>query len=220
MSIIDLTDAQRRVLAFIQERLDLRGVAPTLREICAHMGYKAIGSAQDMIAVLRKKGFLEVPEQQSARSLVLTAKARSAQGPSLPSIDDGAWLVPCLGFVPAGNPLEAVESRIGTITVSPALLAPPKPRPESLFGLRAKGHSMRDAGILDGDWLVVKAQPEARVGEIVVARLDDDATVKRLMKDPARGYFLQPENPDFHKIFADESPFQVVGRVVALQRSV
>jgi repressor LexA len=220
MSFPDLTDAQQRGLAFIQERLDLRGIAPTLREMCAHMGFKAIGSAQDLIAALRKKGFLETPDQQSARALVLTAKARAAQGDVTPTIDDGAWLIPCLGMVPAGNPLEAVESRIGTITVSPGLFATPRPRPELLFALRAKGLSMRDAGILDGDWLIVKSQQEARVGEIVVARLDDDATVKRLMKDPSRGYFLQPENIDFKPIFGDESPFQLVGRVVALQRLV
>jgi repressor LexA len=220
MGFDELTDSQKRVLGYIQEQLDVRGIAPSLREICAHMGYRAIGSAQDMIAALRKKGFLEAADQQSARSFVLTGKARESKGDTSPSIDEGAWRIPCLGLVPAGNPVQAVESHIGALSISPAMLGSPVPRPESLFALRAKGLSMRDAGILDGDWLVVRCQNEARQGEIVVARIDEEATVKRLMKDTRRGWYLQPANPDFKPLYGEDAPFSIIGRVVALQRQV
>ena len=79
---------------------------------------------------------------------------------------------------------------------------------------------MRDAAISDGDWLIVRQTKEAEKGQIVVARLEDEATVKRLMHDKKRGFFLKPENPDFKNIYGDENPFEVIGEVVALQRMI
>ena len=189
-----LTWKQEQALRFIQSYSEENGVSPTLRELCRHMDYKAIGSAQDMIAALRKKDFLKTPDRQAARSFVLTDKARMQFGPGDEDHPDGSFTVPCLGSVPAGNPLEAVEEREGELRVSGALV-PPRIRRKNLFALQARGASMIEAGILDGDWLIVESRRTADPGTIVVARVgEDEATVKRLAKDQRKGWYLQPEN--------------------------
>lgn len=222
-----LTNAQKKALSFIRLEIDRNGTSPTLREVCEYMGYKAIGSAQDVIKALRKKGFLAYPEKQSARSLSLTNKARSIKKDFFSAasrareLDEtsGVCVVPCLGTVPAGNPLEAIEARIGTLCIFESALARPKPSPEKLFAVRAQGVSMIDAGILDGDWLIVSSQNEAEVGSVVIARLDGDVTCKRLMRGKSGDWFLKPENRDFREIYARDSGFEIIGRVVALQRA-
>jgi repressor LexA len=98
------------------------------------------------------------------------------------------------------------------------MLPKPKPSRDSLFALKAKGESMVGAGILDGDWLVVASQQTAPANSIVVARLEGEATVKRLMKDRSRGWYLKPENPAFKPVYAEDRQFEIIGRVVALQR--
>jgi repressor LexA len=216
-----LTPAQTKALEYIRGVVEKAGSAPTLRELCSYMGYKAIGSAQDVVAALRKKGFLESPDKQAARALVLTEKAR--QFFDLGRFIDAAGdflQIPCLGSVPAGNPLEAIEERVDTLQMSASMFKRPLPKPDTLFAVKASGVSMINAGILDGDWLVVKVQQEAEPGSIVVARVDGDATCKRLLHDVRRGWYLKPENPDFPLIYGDSEPFEVVGKVVALQRSI
>lgn len=216
-----LTPIQLKALTFIRAAMDRSGTTPTLRELCHHMGYSAIGSAQDLIAALRRKGFLEEPSKQSARSLVPTMAARDIlEEDERDEEDPFTFILPCLGAVPAGNPIEAIEDRIGTLRISTSMIPKPHPPRNCLFALRAKGESMVQAGILDGDWLVVASQKSAPVSSIVVARLDGDATVKRLMKDKSRGWYLKPENPAFKPTFAEDRPFEIIGRVVALQRAL
>ncbi len=215
-----LTSRQLKAFEFIRAHSDEHGYAPTLRELCEYMGYKAVGSAQDVIASLRKKGYIIKPDKQTARSLALTDKSKAIYGVSVEMIQDNSFLVPRLGSVPAGVPIEAIEDYSGSIRISDSLL----PRwacnkPEKLFALQAKGASMIHAGILDGDWLVVFQQNEAPSGTIVVAEVGGQATVKRLMQDKSDGWYLKPENPDFKNLYAKDSPFTVLGRVVALQRS-
>jgi repressor LexA len=212
-----LTETQAKALEFIRTSIDKSGMAPTLRELCGHMGYSAVGSAQDVIMALRKKGFLLENDRQAARSYQLSALART-QRVTTSEGDFNTFVIPCLGTVPAGNPVEAVEDHIGTLRMSIALLPKPQPRPDELFALRARGDSMVGAGILDGDWLVVRLQKEAPKDSIVVARLDGDVTVKRLAHDKS-GWQLKPENPRFQPILASQEPFEVIGRVVALQRA-
>lgn len=214
-----LTPIQLKAMTFIRGSMDKTGTTPTLRELCEHMGYSAIGSAQDLIAALRRKGFLEEPSKQTARSLVPTIAGRDLIEEDDQPFDPFTLALPCLGAVPAGNPVEAVEDRIGTLRISTSMIPKPMPARESMFALRAKGESMIHAGILDGDWLVVASQNSAPVQSIVVARVDGDATVKRLMKDRSRGWYLKPENPAFKPTFAEDRPFEIIGRVVALQRA-
>ena len=216
-----LTPIQLKALTFIRASISSTGTTPTLRELCEHMSYSAIGSAQDVIAALRRKGYLEEPTKQSARSLKPTFAAKDLlESADVDEDDPFTFALPCLGAVPAGNPLEAVEERVGTLRISKSMIPRPTPPRDSLFALRAKGESMIGAGILDGDWLVVASQKSVAPQSIVVARVDGDATVKRLMKDKTRGWFLKPENPTFRPIYADERPFDIIGRVVALQRSL
>lgn len=215
-----LTPIQLKALTFIRGEMSRSGTAPTLRELCHHMGYSAIGSAQDLIAALRRKGFLEEPSKQIARALVPTVAARDILEDEDEEDDPFTLVLPCLGAVPAGNPVEAIEDRIGTLRMSTSMIPKPHPPRDTLFALKARGESMIQAGILDGDWLVVASQKSAPPSSIVVARLDGDATVKRLMKDKSRGWYLKPENPAFKPTFAEDRPFEIIGRVVALQRSL
>lgn len=214
-----LTTTQLKALTFIREAMEATGSAPTLREICQYMGYSAVGSAQDLISALRRKGFLEEPSKQAARSAVPTMAAKDILADDSRDDEDPYTLIlPCLGSVPAGNPVEAIEDRIGILRMSASMLPKPTPPRASLFALKAKGESMIGAGILDGDWLVVSSQQTAPASSIVVARLEGEATVKRLMKDRTRGWYLKPENPEFKPVYAEDRTFEIVGRVVALQR--
>lgn len=213
-----LTKVQGKALNFIFEHSKRNGAAPTLRELCDYMGYKAVGSAQDLVKALRRKDFLVQPEKQQARSLSLTKKALAILEPlTAESSDPNTFSINCLGSVPAGDPIEAVEERVGVLRMSMAMFSKPVKNSDRLYAVRAKGLSMINAGICDGDWLVVESVQEADFGDIVIARLTNDATVKRLMKD-ARGWFLQPENDDFEPVYAQNEPFEVVGKVIALQR--
>lgn len=216
-----LTPKQKKALEFITQHTEKVGYAPTLREICHYMGYKAVGSAQDLIGALRRKGYLAIPDKQAARSLILSQRAKEYYGVKLVSkqSSDDSFLVPQLGYVPAGVPVEAIEDFKGTIRISQSALPRWIRNSENLFALQAKGQSMINAGILDGDWLVVHQQEEAPMGSIVVAQIGSEATVKRLMSNKKGVWYLKPENPDFKEIYSDEESFTIIGRVVALQRS-
>lgn len=218
----NLTETQEKAFEYIRSAIEDFGRGPTLRELCDFMGYKAVGSAQDLVNALRKKGYLKTPDKQSARSLLLSEEARGHQNSESDFFDDlsNAFSVPCLGFVPAGNPVEAIEDHIGSLCLTESMLPKPTPKKNRLFALRATGLSMVDAGIVDGDWLIVHEQKDVEKGAIVVARVDGEATVKRLMKDK-EGFYLKPENPDFSNIYAKNAQeFELIGKVVALHRNV
>jgi len=218
-----LTIPQEKALEFIRTSVESAGVAPTLREICAFMGYKAVGSAQDLVGALRRKGFLEEKRKRTARTYILTSLAKGQRTPT-DDIDihvgPSMFSVPLLGRVPAGNPALAIEERIGTLQVSLSLLPKPYPRENDVFALQATGESMIGAGILDGDFLIVKLTSEPAKGSIVVARVDGDVTVKRLKRDRQHGWYLQPENAKFANIYATSERFEMIGQVIALQRSL
>lgn len=212
-----LTKIQAKALEFIRTSLERTGTSPTLRELCAYMGYSAIGSAQDLVAALRRKGFLHTPLKQSARSLVLTPKAIALREPSHQSTAD-TYVIHCLNSVPAEDPLTAVEERTGTLRMSVGMFSRPYPSPKTMFALKAMGDSMIDAGIFAGDWLVVNKQDEAEPGEIVVARVAGEISIKRIMKDRL-GWYLKPENNAYSIIRPSEGvPFEIVGRIIAIQR--
>ena len=214
-----LTKIQAKALEFIRTSLERTGTSPTLRELCAYMGYSAIGSAQDLVAALRRKGFLHTPQKQSARSLILTPKAIALNEPNHQSTPN-TYVVHCIGAVPAGDPLAAIADRTGTLRMSVNMFERPYPAPESIFALQASGNSMIDAGILDGDWLVINKQSEAEHGEVVVARIGGEVTVKRLMQDRL-GWYLKPENNAYSILRpTEEKPLEIVGKVIALQRVI
>ncbi len=185
MRDIDLTANQRRVLECIQTYLAEHGVAPSLREISENLGLSSHSSAQDYVEALIRKGALERLPQH--RGLRLAQRSRLPAANSLPLV----------GRVAAGSPIMSDANIETTIAVDPGLF---KPRAD--FLLRVVGLSMRDVGIIDGDLLAVHRTPNAEDGQIVVARLDDEITVKRLKH--RRGHLLLlPENPDFAPIEVD-----------------
>ncbi len=203
MSDFDLTANQRRVLDFIQSRLDENGTAPSLREISENLGLSSHSSAQDYVETLIRKGALERLPQH--RGLRLTQRSRLPAANSLPLV----------GRVAAGSPIMSEGNIEANYSVDPSLF---KPRAD--FLLRVVGLSMRDAGIIDGDLLAVHRTQHAEDGQIVVARLDDEITVKRLKH--RRGHLLLlPENPDFELIDVDPhriDSFAIEGLYVGIIR--
>jgi len=182
MDAIGLTSNQRRVLDMIRAYAELNGHAPTLREIAENLGLSSHSSAQDYVEALIRKGALE----RSSKHRGLRLPHRSA----LPV----AASLPLVGRVAAGSPIMSEGNIEASFAVDPALF-----RPRADFLLRVVGLSMRDAGILDGDLVAVHRTPTAHNGQIVIARLDDEITVKRLHRDRER-LLLLSENPAFEPI--------------------
>lgn len=188
-----LTKSQQKVYDFLRKEAP-RGIPPTVREICAATGLRSTSTVHAHLKTLERLGYIS-REAGLNRSIRIEGSENAAQ-------------VPILGKVTAGQPILAVEDIQGYIPF------PEKPGKE-LFALHVSGLSMRDAGILDGDYVVAERTPTAEDGEIVVALIDDEATVKRLFRE--RGQVrLQPENPDFTPIYSDHAA--VLGKVIAVVR--
>ena len=175
-----LTRRQAQILQFIQDATEGNGFPPTLVEIARAFRFRSPNAAADHLKALARKGAVETLPGAS-RGIRLKA-------------DTG---VPLIGRVAAGSPILAEANIQARYRVDPALF---KPRADYL--LKVRGTSMRDAGILDGDLLAVHATHEARSGQIVVARLHDEVTVKRYKRSGSRVQLL-PENPDFKTIEVD-----------------
>ncbi|MGN6091185.1 transcriptional repressor LexA [Luteibacter jiangsuensis] len=206
MSTPTLTERQQKTLAFLREYLQSQGLPPTLREIAEALGFSSHSSAQACVESLVRKGVLERSPQH--RGLRLPAGDTGYRGTA------AANDLPLVGRVAAGSPILAEENIEAQLEVDPALF-----RPRADYLLRVVGLSMRDAGILDGDLLAVHKTATANDGQIVVARLDDEVTVKRLKHERGR-LLLLPENPDFDPIEVDprRHAFAIEGRYVGIIR--
>ncbi|WP_448101767.1 transcriptional repressor LexA [Luteibacter jiangsuensis] len=206
MSTPTLTERQQKTLAFLREYLQSQGLPPTLREIAEALGFSSHSSAQACVESLVRKGVLERSPQH--RGLRLPAGDTGYRGTA------AANDLPLVGRVAAGSPILAEENIEAQLEVDPALF-----RPRADYLLRVVGLSMRDAGILDGDLLAVHKTATANDGQIVVARLDDEVTVKRLKHERDR-LLLLPENPDFDPIEVDprRHAFAIEGRYVGIIR--
>ncbi|WP_413626157.1 transcriptional repressor LexA [Luteibacter sp. Lutesp34] len=206
MSTPTLTERQQKTLAFLREYLQSQGLPPTLREIAEALGFSSHSSAQACVESLVRKGVLERSPQH--RGLRLPAGDTGFRGTA------AANDLPLVGRVAAGSPILAEENIEAQLEVDPALF-----RPRADYLLRVVGLSMRDAGILDGDLLAVHKTATANDGQIVVARLDDEVTVKRLKHERDR-LLLLPENPDFDPIEVDprRHAFAIEGRYVGIIR--
>jgi repressor LexA len=203
MDNFGLTPNQQRVLRLIQDCLERHGQAPTLREISDNLGLSSHSSAQDYVEALIRKGALERSPRH--RGLRLAQRSRTP----------AAGTLPLVGRVAAGSPIMSEGNIEANYAVDPALF-----RPRADFLLRVSGMSMRDAGIVDGDLLAVHRTPTAEDGRIVVARLDDEITVKRLRQRDGR-LLLLAENPDFEPIEVDPrrtDSFAVEGLYVGIIR--
>ena len=177
-----LTTRQAEILALIQAAIRRTGMPPTRAEIAQTLGFRSANAAEEHLRALARKGFIELLPGASRGIRVM------GQG------DEDEAGLPVVGRVAAGQPLLAVEHIEDHYAVDASVF---KPRADYL--LRVNGMSMRDIGIVDGDLLAVHATPEARNGQIVVARVDDEVTVKRFHKRGSRVRLIA-ENPDFDPI--------------------
>ena len=186
----NLTDRQAEILRLVRELTEVSGYPPTRAEIAERMGFRSVNSAEQHLRALEKKGAIEITSGSSRGIRVKDAPRSSARL-------DRLLELPVVGRVAAGSPMLAEEHFQGHFQVDPNLFTP-----RADYLLRVRGMSMRDAGILEGDLLAVHKTGEARSGQIVVARLSDEVTVKRLRR---RGSVVQlePENPEFEPIEVD-----------------
>ncbi|BDR09957.1 LexA repressor [Comamonas testosteroni] len=214
-----LTPRQQQILDLIQSTIARTGAPPTRAEIASTFGFKSANAAEEHLQALARKGVIDLVSGTS-RGIRLRADTvrniNAARGASfaLPLTALAPLVLPLVGRVAAGSPILAQEHIDQSYSVEPSLFAA---KPDYL--LKVRGMSMRDAGIMDGDLLAVQATHEARNGQIVVARLGDDVTVKRFKRTP-QGIELLPENPDYKIIHVDpEEPFAIEGLAVGLIRN-
>jgi len=202
-----LTPTQGKVLDFLRSFLQKNGFPPTLREIASHFGLKGPKAPQKTIAILERKGYLRrIPGGSRAIEILGGSPFHAGQILSLPIV----------GRVRAGEPILAIENIEGYINLDKSLVSS-----EDVFLLRVQGDSMIEAHIQDGDFALVKPQPNAENGEIVVALIEDEATIKRIFmkKDLIR---LEPANPSMEPIVVrkGEKKISIVGKVVGIFRKL
>ena len=186
------SNKREQILNFLTQFMNEHGYAPTVREICNAVGLQSTATVHYHLNALRDAGLIEMDEMKK-RAISLPDAQRADR-------------IPVVGVVTAGVPILATENIEGYI---------PWDGESGCFVLRVRGDSMIGAGILDGDKVVVRPQPDADNGQIVVALLDDSATVKRLKKT-GRDVWLMPENPSYEPIPGNEA--KILGRVKALIR--
>jgi len=216
----DINTKQRRILEFIRDSLHNEYRCPTVREICAYVGLSSTSTVQSHLNTLEKFGYIKRdPNKNRAITILDEGKPKvsvSKENNETTSSDNfeflGAGLkqVPLIGTVQAGTPITAVENLEATLTLPVQLTGD-----SDCFMLRVQGESMMNIGMYEGDMLIVRHQNTANNGDIVVARIDDEATVKRFYKE--NGHIrLQPENDNFDPIIVDDC--HIEGLVIGLVR--
>ena len=194
-----LTAAEKRVYECVARSIAERGYAPSVRDICEQLGYKSTSTVHLYLGRLEQLGYIQ-REDGKSRAISLASHAQRGRG------------IPLLGRVPAGIPILAEENFDGYVDFVPNDTKYDK---NNLFALRVSGTSMLHAGILDGDLVIVDKRDYAENGDIVVAMIEDEATVKTFYRE--NGYFrLQPQNPEFEPIVVKE--LSILGKVIASVR--
>jgi len=216
--MLKLTARQEQILNLIKDAIQNTGFPPTRAEIANELGFKSTNAAEEHLQALARKGVIEIAAGTSRGIRLLESElSNSRLGTHLAHQDPSPMQLnlPLVGRVAAGSPILATQHVEATYQVDPSLFSA---KPD--FLLRVRGLSMRDIGIMDGDLLAVKKTDSARNGQIVVARIGEEVTVKRYMKT-SNGIELLPENPDFSPIVVNEneSDFALEGLAVGLLRS-
>lgn len=194
-------DNQQRILEYIKSEIQTKGYPPSVREIANAVGLKSTSTVHGHLTRLEKKGLLH-RDAMKPRAMEVIGDPNFVR--------NATTAIPVVGRVTAGQPILAEENVDEYIPIPDAMLGDGEH-----FILLVKGESMIQAGIMDGDYVVVRKQQEANNGDIVVAMIEDSATVKRFYKE--RGHFrLQPENPTMDPIYTDE--VTILGKVVSLYR--
>lgn len=215
-----LTDRQQQILDLIQRAIASTGSPPTRAEIATELGFKSANAAEEHLQALARKGAIELVSGTSRgirlKNDTLQAINASRSKTLAQSVADfeGQLALPLVGRVAAGSPILAQEHIDKTYYVEDSLF---QRKPDYL--LKVRGMSMRDAGIMDGDLLAVQSTHEAKNGQIVVARLGDEVTVKRFMRHNNL-IELHPENPDYQTIVVEPGEaFEIEGLAVGLIRN-
>jgi repressor LexA len=220
-----LTARQQQILELIQSSIERTGAPPTRAEIAAELGFRSANAAEEHLQALARKGVIELLSGTSRGIRLKSDTLRSLNEARIKDIGRqfslplgepvGTLALPLVGRVAAGSPILAQEHIEQTFQVEPQMFAR---KPD--FLLKVRGMSMRDAGILDGDLLAVQKASEAKNGQIVVARLGDEVTVKRYRRTRT-GIELLPENPDFPviQVTSRETQFALEGIAVGLIRN-
>lgn len=191
--IQDLTTRQRNVLLYIQSHIRKSGIAPSIREIAANFGFSSTGTVRDYLKVLTKKGYLNIQPRKSRHICI-----KSAYG----------FKIPILGAVMAGVPNLAFEEAQDYLALDNFSSKPGK----EVFGLKIKGDSLKDRGIFDGDLALVKQQSFAKDGDLVVALMGDEATIK-IFRNRKERTWLEAANKQYPPVHKE---FSIIGRVFAV----
>jgi repressor LexA len=209
-----LTARQQQVFDLIRRAIERTGFPPTRAEIAAELGFSSANSAEEHLRALARKGVIELAAGASRGIRLLAGAEDSPYQFTLPHASIMQLSLPLIGRVAAGSPILAQEHISQHYACDPALFSS---KPDYL--LKVRGLSMRDAGIFDGDLLAVQKRSEAKDGQIIIARLGDDVTVKRLKRRP-NGLELIAENPDYENIFVEtgSAEFALEGIAVGLIR--
>ena len=193
------------MLDYIERETSSTGVPPSIRQIGTALGISSTNGVRLHLQALQKKGYIR-RSQRTSRGIVSLNRLSTAASPSRSTSVD----IPILGRVAAGTPIMAAENHEGSLTLDATLI-----KNQESFALRVNGDSMINAGILDGDIVVVRLQQGADNGDIVVARVGEEATVKRFYREQD-AIRLQPENPSLTPIYSTD--VEICGKVIALVR--
>lgn len=199
-----ITERQQQIYDYIRTILRTKGIPPSMREIGARFGIQSTNGVEGHLAALEKHGLIS-RDRGKSRSISLHT------GEQLPAT------IPVLGRVAAGSPVLSPENKEGEVTVDLALFS--LRNAHNLFALKVRGDSMINAYIIDSDILIVHAQASAQNGDIVIALVDGEATVKRFFKEKAR-IRLQPENTNLKPLYFERGDFQIIGKAVGVLRMI
>jgi len=196
-----LTEKQKAFLGYISRYMADWGRPPSFEEICSHFGFTSYNTVTTYLKALQRKGYIRLPHKKNQKRAIKV----------LSPVETRRFEFPLLGRVAAGKPIEAVED-VDVIEVPPSMIGQ-----GDHFILRVKGDSMKEDGILDGDFIVVRKQPTAENGETVVALINNEATVKKYYRRKNH-VELRPAHPGMEPIIVKKGDLRIEGRVMGVMR--
>jgi repressor LexA len=211
MKNLVLTERQGEILKFIILNKEKFGYPPSIPEIQRKFSFKSPNAVQDHLKALERKGYIS-RHAHKARGIEILVHTASNENNR-----NNALQIPIVGEISAGRPILAQENIEGTIVIDKSIIK----NSNGNFALRVKGDSMINAGILDGDYVIVSQQPDAEQGDIIVALIEDEATIKRFYKEKNR-IRLQPENDTMEPIIikTDENNVRIIGKIKGVIRKI
>jgi repressor LexA len=211
MKNLVLTERQSEILKFIILNKEKFGYPPSIPEIQRKFSFKSPNAVQDHLKALERKGYIS-RHAHKARGIEILVHTASNENNR-----NNALQIPIVGEISAGRPILAQENIEGTIVIDKSIIK----NSNGNFALRVKGDSMINAGILDGDYVIVSQQPDAEQGDIIVALIEDEATIKRFYKEKNR-IRLQPENDTMEPIIikTDENQVRIIGKIKGVIRKI